>query len=47
MHRIQIKLLDLAKIRNVFSMKLREIGRAIGEEHPQTIKHKAYGDVSG
>ena len=39
MHKIQIKILDLANRTNIGSLTLRELGRKIGEEHPQKVKH--------
>ncbi len=39
MHIIQQKLLDLSKQVNLGSMTLREIGKLIGVDHPQKVKH--------
>lgn len=39
MHIIQLKLLELSKRKNIFSMGPREIGREIGVSHPQIVKH--------
>ncbi len=39
MHIIQQKILKLAEKQNLSQMGLHEIGRFIGEEHPQKIKH--------
>jgi len=39
MHIIQQKLLRLAETYNLGNMPLRDIGKIIGEEHPQLIKH--------
>lgn len=39
MHIIQLKLLELSKRKNIFSMGPREIGREIGVSHPQKVKH--------
>lgn len=39
MHVIQKKLIKLAKTRNLNQMTLRQIGKFIGEKHPQKIKH--------
>lgn len=39
MHIIQKKLIKLAQTRNLNQMKLRQIGRLIGEDHPQKVKH--------
>ena len=39
MHIIQQKILKLAQKQNIGQMNLHEIGRLIGEEHPQKIKH--------
>lgn len=39
MHIIQQKILKLAEKQNIGQMGLHEIGRLIGEEHPQKIKH--------
>lgn len=39
MHVIQQKLLRLAETYNLGEMTFRDIGKLIGEEHPQTIKH--------
>lgn len=39
MHITQSKILKLAKEQNINQMSLHEIGRIIGEEHPQKIKH--------
>lgn len=36
---IQLKLLELSKRKNIFSMGPREIGREIGVSHPQIVKH--------
>lgn len=42
MHVIQKKLIKLAKTRNFNQMTLRQIGKLIGERHPQKIKHHLY-----
>jgi len=39
MHIIQQKILKLAEKQNIDRMNLHEIGRLVGEEHPQKIKH--------
>ncbi len=39
MHIIQQKILRLAEKQNIDQMSLHEIGRLVGEEHPQKIKH--------
>jgi len=39
MHIIQQKLLRLAETFNLGNMALRDIGKIIGEDHPQLIKH--------
>lgn len=39
MHSIQQKLLRLADTYNLGAMALRDIGKIIGDEHPQLIKH--------
>lgn len=39
MHPIQQAILELSRTRNVAEMRLRELGKLIGEEHPQKIKH--------
>lgn len=39
MHSYQRALLDLAATRNLASMSLREIGRLIGAENPQTVRY--------
>ena len=39
MHPIQQKLLRLADTYNLGAMPLRDIGKIIGDEHPQLIKH--------
>jgi SOS-response transcriptional repressor LexA len=39
MHVIQQKLLRLAETYNLGNMPLRDIGKIIGEDHPQLIKH--------
>lgn len=39
MHEIQKKLIKLSQKKDISSMTLRQIGRFIGEEHPQKVKH--------
>lgn len=39
MHPVQQAILELSRTRNVEGMKLRELGKLVGEEHPQKIKH--------
>lgn len=39
MHPIQQKLLELAAHHNLGQMSFRDIGKLIGEQHPQKIKH--------
>ncbi len=39
MNPIQQKILDLSKTKNIAALKLREIGKLVGEPHPQKIKH--------
>jgi len=39
MHRLQHELLRLAATNNLGDLKLREIGRLVGEDSPQKIKH--------
>lgn len=39
MHLIQKRIFDLARTKNLASLKLREIGELVGEPHPQKIKH--------
>lgn len=39
MHETQKKLIILSKKKNISNMALRQIGRFVGEEHPQKIKH--------
>src|SRR5438309_358408 len=39
MHRLQHDLLRLAATKNLGNLKLREIGRLVGEDSPQKIKH--------
>lgn len=39
MHPIQKKLMELNQKYDLSSLGLREIGRMIGEEHPQKVKH--------
>lgn len=39
MHAIQKKIIKITRTRNVNQMTLRQIGKLIGEEHPQKIKH--------
>lgn len=39
MHITQQKILKLAEKQNIDQMSLHEVGRLIGEEHPQKIKH--------
>lgn len=39
MHALQEKLLKLAEERNLGRMSYREIGKMIGETHPQKVKH--------
>ncbi len=39
MHKVQLKILELSRRKNVLSMGFREIGREIGIPHPQIIKY--------
>jgi SOS-response transcriptional repressor LexA len=39
MHPLQQKLLKVAAARNLGQLSFREIGKLIGEEHPQKVKH--------
>lgn len=39
MHKIQKKLLELSKNRDLGKLSLREIGALLDDEHPQTVKH--------
>lgn len=39
MHPTQQAILELSRTRNIEEMKLRELGKLIGEKHPQKIKH--------
>lgn len=39
MHTTQQRILDIASVKNLASLKLREIGEFVGEPHPQKIKH--------
>jgi len=39
MHSIQEKLLNISRTVNLAGLSLREIGRLVGEEHPQKIQH--------
>ena len=39
MHPIQEKILNLSKNMDISKINLRQIGKLIGEEHPQKIKH--------
>ncbi len=39
MHTTQQRILDIASVKNLASLKLREIGELVGEPHPQKIKH--------
>lgn len=39
MHEIQKKLIKLSQKKDISNMTLRQIGRLIGEEHPQKVKH--------
>lgn len=39
MHSIQEKLLNISRTTNLAGLSLREIGKLVGEEHPQKIQH--------
>lgn len=39
MHPLQKKILDITSNKNLGKMKLREFGRQVGEDHPQSVKH--------
>lgn len=39
LHPTQIKILSLARSRNIAALKLREIGELVGVPHPQIVKH--------
>lgn len=39
LHSTQVKIISLMKIKDITGLKLREIGKEVGEEHPQKIKH--------
>lgn len=39
LHSTQVKIISLMKIKDITDLKLREIGKEVGEEHPQKIKH--------